>query len=119
MEIDNRRLSMLIRIFSSEYLMASSLERMIDDILEVAEDYEYRNIDEVWYLVFLLWHLEDGYIRYDHDPEHENARIHPLHHLDINYASDTTYKIGLNRKITIKEFMDFLDVKKECPFLAG
>ena len=119
LEIDSRRLSMLIRIFSSESHMSQSLESMIDDILEVAEDYEYQNINEVWYLVFLLWHMEEGYIRYDYDPIYEKARSHPLNHLDINYSSDITYKIGMNRKISIKAFMNILDIKEECAFLAG
>lgn len=119
LEIDSRRLSMLIRIFSSESHMALSLERVVDDILESAEDYEYQNIDEVWYLVFLLWNMEDGYIRYDYDPLYEKGRIHPLNHLDINYSSEATYKIGIHRKISIKEFINILDIKADCAFIVG
>lgn len=89
---------------------------MIDDILEVAEDYEYQNINEVWHLVFLLWHMEEGYIRYDYDPIYEKTRTHPLNHLDINYSSDITYKIGMNRKISIKEFINILDIKETVLF---
>lgn len=88
------------------------IEYMIDDILEVAEDYEYQNINEVW-------HMEEGYIRYDYDPIYEKTRTHPLNHLDINYSSDITYKIGMNRKISIKEFINILDIKEDCAFLAG
>ncbi len=39
--------------------------------------------------------LEPSYLRYDYDARACNGTIHPLHHFDINYTSDYTYKIGL------------------------
>lgn len=35
----------------------------------------------------IIFHSEPVYIRYDHDPDREDAKRHPLHHLDINYSS--------------------------------
>ena len=58
-----------------------------------------------------------GYIRYDYDEEHYNGRIHPLHHLDINYTNQSTYKIGLNQSLDILEFKSIIDNQKECWFL--
>lgn len=56
-------------------------------------------------------------IRYDYDPDHENGTMHPLHHLDVNYSSQGTYKLGMNRKIQTDEFVDMLDVKTACRYI--
>ena len=68
-------------------------------------------------MILRLLSMELGYIRYDYDPEHENGKFHPLHHLDINYSSKGTYKLGMNNKIQINDFVDLLDVKKECRYI--
>ena len=62
--------------------------------------------------------MEDGYIRYDCDELHQKADIHPLHHLDINYSSGITYKIGLRNSMKLDEFKDVLDTQTECAYLV-
>ncbi|WP_107879208.1 hypothetical protein [Neisseria animaloris] len=61
--------------------------------------------------------LEDGYIRYDDDPEHANGNLHPLYHYDIFYHAKNTFKIGLKSGIGHNEFIELLDCSKERCFL--
>lgn len=57
------------RIFSQSDAFEQSFERAIDYIIESMEEYEFENIDDIWRLVIRLWYMEDGYVRYDHDPQ--------------------------------------------------
>ncbi len=61
--------------------------------------------------------MEDGYIRYDYDLKNKNGKKHPLYHLDINYSSGVTYKVGLRHAVSDSEFQDILDVKTDCAYL--
>lgn len=118
-EIDNRKIVLLRRILDEIDFMGNSIESIIEDAyLDVAENgYEHEEIEQCFMLILRLLSMELGYIRYDYDPEHENGKFHPLHHLDINYSSKGTYKLGMNNKIQINDFVDLLDVKKECRYI--
>lgn len=50
--------------------------------------------DALWNIISYLLTVEDSYVRYDYDEAHVEAN-HPLNHLDINYSTYGTYKIGL------------------------
>lgn len=117
-EITNQMISLLISIFKKGGKLGESLENVMDFLIEGAEEYEYKNIDDIWRMLFKLWYMEDGYIRYDYDPEHEKGNIHPLYHLDINYSSGATYKIGLKNALETEGFRDILDTGKECLYLT-
>mgnify|MGYP007033165096 CR=1 FL=1 len=117
-ELNEKMISLLISIFRQDGLLEDSLEKAMDTIMESAEEYEYMDIDTIWRLIFKLWYMEDGYIRYDYDPEHEDGDRHPLHHLDINYSSGSTYKIGLKSSIKVKEFQNMMDIKTDCVYLS-
>lgn len=60
---------------------------------------------------------EYGYIRYDYDFEHANGNLHPLNHLDINYLNTNQYKLGLDNKLNVEQFIDILDLNTDCYFL--
>ena len=62
--------------------------------------------------------FEPAYIRYDSDPTRENGRIHPLNHLDINYSSYGTYKVGLEQPIIDTYFENILNITTECSFIT-
>ncbi|MEE1947984.1 hypothetical protein V0R48_03295 [Pseudomonas alcaligenes] len=72
----------------------------------------------VWRLLKRLLLLEDGYIRYDHDPENADPEMHPLHHLDIFYSPECTFKIGLDKGIGHTHFIDILDASTKCRSIA-
>jgi hypothetical protein len=68
--------------------------------------------------------VEDGYIRYDHDPinfsifnDKWEPNKHPLHHYDLFYSSTTTFKIWIKNAITEKDFINFSDITKDCNYI--
>ncbi|MEL6974417.1 MAG: hypothetical protein AAGL29_03375 [Bacteroidota bacterium] len=60
---------------------------------------------------------EPSYIRYDYDRENENGKLHPLHHLDINYSAYGTFKLGLENEIVEGYFEDTLNINTDCCYL--
>lgn len=74
--------------------------------------------DLIWEIIKKLLVFESGYLRYDYDIQHEDGRLHPLNHLDINYSSDGTFKIGLIDSINSDEFIDILDINTESYYIA-
>lgn len=75
-------------------------------------------------LIEYLLSYEVGYVRYDYDPDNYKkyselgkANVHPLNHLDINYTSNATYKLGLKSSINIREFLDCLNSTTDCWFV--
>lgn len=63
--------------------------------------------------------FEPSYVRYDHDPENENGKLHPLHHLDINYSTYGTFKLGLSDSITKSYFEDMHNINTDCSFVIN
>lgn len=117
LEINEKMISLLISIFAKKGVLDNSLEMAFDYIIELANEYDYNNIDNIWKILFKLWYMEEGYIRYDYDLIHENGKLHPVNHLDINYSSGCQYKIGLKRNIILDEFKSILDIKTDCAYL--
>lgn len=119
MEIDLRKIALLERMLNEIDFKEKSIDSIIENAyLDVAEeDYTNEEIDKCFGLILRLMSMELGYIRYDYDPEHVNGNLHPLHHLDINYSSKGTYKLGIKKKINEGEFVDMLDTKTECRFV--
>jgi hypothetical protein len=64
-----------------------------------------------------IFQSEPAYIRYDNDPANEKGKLHPLNHLDINFSSYGTYKIGLDNEIETMIFDNILNIRTDCSFL--
>lgn len=47
-----------------------------------------------------------------------NGYLHPLNHFDVCYSNTSTYKLGINHKVDVEEFVDILDVSTNCFFLT-
>lgn len=60
LEITNQMISLFISIFKRDETLKESFENVMDFIIESTEDYEYKNIDDIWMLLFKLWYMEDG-----------------------------------------------------------
>lgn len=58
--------------------------------------------------------LEPSYVRYDYDAKACNGIIHPLHHLDVNYSSDYTYKIGLYGELQRDSITTIISNEEKC-----
>lgn len=118
-EIDNRMLSAMILILGRYDERTGNIETMYDNYCEdVCEEGMEDIAEKAWETVLRIIAAEPGYIRYDYDEEHADKRIHPLHHLDVNYSSECTYKIGLPGEVQREEFLDLLDIRKPCRYLA-
>lgn len=70
--------------------------------------------EEILSLVRKLTLFEPGYIRYDFDVERADPLMHPLHHLDIHYSSNATFKLGFPSSLEISSFIDILDIRTAC-----
>ena len=64
-----------------------------------------------------IFQFEPSYIRYDIDAENEKGKLHPLHHLDINYSQYSTFKFGLPKEITLDYFENMQNIKTDCSFV--
>lgn len=76
------------------------------------------NKDIIWKIFKMLLTFEAGYLRYDYDEKREKGKLHPLNHLDINYSSEGTFKIGINNKVDYNTFIDILDIRTDCYFIT-
>lgn len=113
-DLDSKLVSILISIFNQKI----NTERSLDDIYyELAYGDNIPNIDDIWSVIEHLIMFECGYLRYDYDEEHQNAHVHPLNHIDINYSISSTFKIGFEKRITVEDFMDILDIRTNCHYL--
>lgn len=93
----------------------------LEDFLITIETSGDINIPEInhntWIVFRKLLEEEHGYIRYDYDLKHSNGILHPLNHYDVFFSSNGTFKIGLEKEITIQNFFDLLDITTNCHFV--
>lgn len=114
--LDNTVCSILTRTFEKsedDESIELLLERCWTAIEEVEESREYEICKEI---VTYLLSFESGYIRFDHD-EVRSALNHPINHLDVNYSSSATFKIG-SSEMKIKDFVEVLDLNSKCKFIS-
>ncbi|SUZ34069.1 hypothetical protein ROE7235_03851 [Roseibaca ekhonensis] len=112
-EITSRISSEVVSFFSTGKAFGN------DEALGLLDDLEQSSSDPdtLWRVLGELIQSDDGYIRFDHDPERENGDLHPLNHLDIFYSQSATFKIGLRRKYKVVQMIDILDINSNCSFL--
>ncbi|ENO8973964.1 hypothetical protein ACCF52_001530 [Vibrio parahaemolyticus] len=89
----------------------------LDFLYLLEEVFGEGEVDTFWSLMMKLMTFEDGYLRFDHDPEHEDGRMHPLTHLDICYSTASTYKIGTYREPCPIFLTDLLNTKTESIYI--
>ena len=64
-------------------------------------------------------HIDYETREYDYDDEHNNGNLlNPLNHLDVNFESNSTFKLGLNKKLKLEEFIDVMNINTDCHFLS-
>jgi hypothetical protein len=108
--INNRNISGAISIidndqfklspFPTDFLLGSDSEKLMGlDILEK------------------IFSFEPAYVRFDHDPKQANKSLHPLNHLDINYSTYGSFKVGTNTKISKGDFEDIFQQSTDCHFI--
>lgn len=116
--IDSVLISVLISILENAKKNGGwSFENFFDVITNNQDTLNNISIEQLWEIVKHIISYDLGYLRYDFDEEHENGQLHPLHHLDIFFDSNATYKIGLNKSVDYPMFKNMLDITTECCFL--
>lgn len=89
------------------------------ELMQVIDSFDTKpNKDQVWQILKTLQMFESSYLRYDYDEVRENGKLHPLNHIDINYTSDGTFKIGINDTLDCNTFIDILDVNTDSYFIS-
>ncbi len=116
-DIDNKIISLLIGMFENYDLEDITFESFFMELYQSADASEDVAAETLWILIKRIALFDVGYLRYDHDKEHEKGKMHPLDHLDINYESNSTYKIGLRSRILLEDMIDIVDISSECYFL--
>lgn len=117
--VDARTVSFMRTIIKDIDLVSSTFEQLLEQVYFNAdsEKFDYEFIDGCCKIILRLFTTESGYIRYDYDVEHQNGIRHPLNHLDINYSSKCTYKLGLYNRIVMSQFIELLDIETDCKFV--
>ncbi len=116
--IDSRMISVMRTIMETWTIENISVEEILEKIYFAEAEYTEQDIQECCSILFYLFSAEVGYIRYDYDLEHEKGDLHPLNHLDINYSSKCTYKLGLKEKIELDNFIDIVDIQTNCKYVV-
>jgi hypothetical protein len=108
--------------FSSEIIELSTGLRVLEtrNAIDMAAAFEeIENPSEGLWPVFLhLVSSEDGYLRYEHDPERADLTFHPLYHLDIFYDNSNTFKLGFRRKPNDYDLIDIIDISSQCYYIS-
>lgn len=88
---------------------------------EMLEEYNINDVELInnyFELIIDLLSFEPAYVRYDHDITNIKQN-HPEYHLDFNYSQGATFKIGLQKNLSIQEFIDVLDIKSKNLLFIG
>lgn len=110
-EVDSKSISSVISILDNEQFLINP--SLIDFYIEPF------GIDSSGlFLLEEIFQFEPSYIRYDHDIERAKGKLHPLHHLDVNYSTYGTFKIGLNNAITCQYFEDMQNINTESSYIS-
>lgn len=119
--IKSEIISKVMQILNDEQFNSVSVLDFIEPIDKMESE-----IDYIWELLKGLLMFEDGYVRFDNDSEEYNRaknegreHTHPENHIDIFYNNRNTFKLGLKRKSTPDEFIDYFDSKKDCKYLKN
>lgn len=105
--------------------------KVVSDMLSILNDNDfkqnmslrdYQNEDDSidnWSLIILeeILGYEPAYIRYDCDKKNAKGKLHPAYHLDVNYSSTGTFKIGLDNHISEGYFEDLQNINTDCRYI--
>lgn len=110
--------SVLTTVFKDP-LEEVTIECVIERYWDVMTEFEIEKSSKANHgqIVTLMLLFEPGYLRFDHDEEHNIGDLHPLNHIDINYTNDITFKIGLLNIWKSEQMIDLVNINTPCLFL--
>ena len=96
-----------------------TLETVLEKYWETVSDLEITMHDNhlCGKLITFLLSFEPGYVRFDLDETNDTGSVHPREHLDINYSSGSTFKLGLSKALNYDELIDILNINSPCHYL--
>lgn len=112
-DIDNYITSKVLSVINDNNSNNGSLWAFFEPLLEIEDQ---NMAPGFWPFFKMLLTYEDGYIRYDVDHIRIDGDKHPLHHFDIFYSNNPTFKIGLRAGISNELMIDLLDRNTDCHF---
>lgn len=112
-EVDNYITSKVLSVINDNKSSNGSLWAFFEPLLEIEDQ---NTAPGFWPFFRMLLTYEDGYIRYDVDHIREDGNKHPLHHFDVFYSNNPTFKIGLRENISNDSMIDLLDRNTDCHF---
>lgn len=113
-KIDHKTSSEILALVQTRRVLEiEDFEQFLDPIFDAVDVQA-----TLWSLLRELMLAEDGYLRYDWDTLRAKGNIHPEHHLDINYSSSGSFKIGLHKMIDHDALVGILDMEVECHYLT-
>lgn len=113
--IDSYITSKVLSIINDPSYLNPSFWAFFEPLIELEDQ---QTIPGFWAFFKMLLTHEDGYIRYDVDPDPRrlDPRSHPLHHFDVFYSNQPTFKIGLREHYTNDDMIDLLNRETDCHF---
>tara|TARA_R110002012_G_scaffold166346_2_gene329728 strand:- start:13330 stop:13887 length:558 start_codon:yes stop_codon:yes gene_type:complete len=115
--VDSRATSLFMSVFNEHIYGASDVEEFAYSIIDVNEEYG-GHLDDFWLFFKEIVVFEDGYLRFDYDTKRQDAKSHPLSHVDVYYSNGNTFKIGLYSKIDFDGFFDIINVGSEVYYIS-
>ena len=113
--------------YVSSSISSEIISLINDECFDVAGYYELgeiiessfadADIESIWPFIFELLTYEDGYLRFDYDPDNANGRLHPLNHLDVFYSNTSTFKLGTYHGPCVDYLFDLISQDSESKFL--
>ena len=74
----------------------------------------------IWQFVKFLMQDDDGYMRYDYDIDgfkKDYPYLHPVNHLHVQKLQATSFRLGLDKELGEKDFIDITDTTTNCWYL--
>lgn len=115
LNLDHKATSSVLELIRDENIFSHNDVLFFSDPIDVAS----KSDSDIWNLVRDLMLVEDGYLRYDHDPDNVNGHIHPLNHIDVFYSTPSTFKIGLKSRVPTELFENVVDLLTDCYYLEA
>lgn len=112
-DITNQLVSNALSLLELDLVKSDCISDLADEVMTITE-----SLPGFWSFFWSLLSFESGYLRYDFDKVNENGLLHPLHHFDIFFSSNSTFKIGLEEPVKLEMLSDIIDRETNCHFLV-
>ncbi len=120
-EVDMRMVVLVKAMIERLQIESTSVVETLDALMPEGIEHECteEELNKCWSILLNLLSVEEGYIRYDYDEKNCNGRFHPVEHLDVNYSSGATFKVGINGVMTKNRLIELLNLNTTCEYISN